>query len=269
MKKSITFRLLLLLIFVGTGSFAFGQHKTAVVPTLKLLPAGPAWGAVWQQKAAEYDALCFQAYNIAKLRLDELLSQTRDKSPVIVTDIDETVLDNSPYFIERAKLGACYTDPTWIQWTAREACDTVPGASAFLKYAASKGVIIYYITNRFQVEQIPTLHNLQHFNLPNADADHLILLNTEDSSKETRRLKVAANHDILLLIGDNLGDFSKAFDHLPINKRKASADKNASEFGKCFIVLPNNMYGGWEDAYYKNASEGVSAKNVDLSKFLK
>jgi len=99
MKKNITFRFLLLLIFIGTGSFAFGQHKTAVAPNLKLLPAGPAWGAVWQQKAAEYDALCFQAYNIAKLRLDELLSKTQDKAQDIVTDIDETVLDNSPYFI--------------------------------------------------------------------------------------------------------------------------------------------------------------------------
>lgn len=32
---------------------------------------GKVWALLWQQKAAEYKALCFQAYNLARLRVDE------------------------------------------------------------------------------------------------------------------------------------------------------------------------------------------------------
>src|SRR5580765_6797299 len=60
---------------------------------------------IYQQKAAEYRALAYQAFNIARWQLDadldkknikKLLKDERKQPRAIVVDIDETVLDNSP-----------------------------------------------------------------------------------------------------------------------------------------------------------------------------
>ncbi|HMG09519.1 MAG TPA: HAD family acid phosphatase, partial [Mucilaginibacter sp.] len=62
---------------------------------------GKVWASLWQQRAAEYKALCFQAYNIARQRVDEGVKRISTKPLAIVTDIDETLLDNSPYDAKR------------------------------------------------------------------------------------------------------------------------------------------------------------------------
>jgi 5'-nucleotidase (lipoprotein e(P4) family) len=226
---------------------------------LSLQPAGQAWGALYQQHAAEYKALAFQAYNIAQLRLNQQLKLKTKKPLAIITDIDETVLDNSPYFVALAKRGEVYSDSSWVKWTAHIKCDTVPGAVRFLKYAASKGVIIFYITNRFQREFSSTLKNLNKWELPQADSAHLFLMSGDDS-KEARRLQVQKNYSIALLLGDSLGDFDKFFDHLSGNERETHTEQMAALFGDKFIVLPNVMYGTWEDVLYK----GKKANSVEL-----
>src|ERR1700761_9242142 len=63
---------------------------------------GKLWASLWQQKAAEYRALCFQAYNIAHLRADQAVAKPSKKPMVIITDIDETLLDNSPNAVSQA-----------------------------------------------------------------------------------------------------------------------------------------------------------------------
>jgi 5'-nucleotidase (lipoprotein e(P4) family) len=265
--KANPFYITLLLMTAGV-KIAFGQ--TAQQETnIPLVPVGPAWGALWQQRAAEYKALTYQAYNLAKIRLDEFITKEGQKPKAIITDIDETVLDNSPYFIRQASKGSGYSDSTWISWTAEVKCDTIPGASQFLKYAQSRGVTVIYITNRFQVEQIPTIKNLQKFNLPNADSSHLFLLNSENSSKESRRLQITKNYDIVLYLGDNLGDFSKLFDNLTYNQRSDKVDVSAKEFGNHFIVLPNAMYGTWEDRLYPKNAISDKDKNAALNKILR
>ena len=222
---------------------------------------GPLWGAVWQQRASEYKALCYQAYNIARLRLDMILQQQHDKPLAIVTDIDETVLDNSPYEIHRALQDSAYSDETWMEWTAKVECDTVPGALSFLKYAALKGVRVFYITNRLEAERTPTLQDLQRWNFPDARHDHLFLKQTT-SGKEQRRSIVAKDHEIILLMGDNLSDFSAVFDKKPFDERNARTMDNASLFGDKFIVLPNAMYGDWESALY-NFNYKLTASQKD------
>jgi 5'-nucleotidase (lipoprotein e(P4) family) len=259
--------IMLFLLAVGAKT-AFGQTASPE-KSISLLPAGPAWGALWQQRAAEYKALSYQAYNLAKIRLDEFIAKKGQKPKAIITDIDETVLDNSPYFIRQASKGTTYSDSTWISWTAEIRCDTVPGAYNFLKYAQSRGVTVVYITNRFQVEQAPTVKNLQKFNLPNADTEHLLLLNGENSSKESRRLQIIKNYDVVLFLGDNLGDFSKLFDGVTYNERSEKATVSANNFGNHFIVLPNAMYGTWEDRLYPKDATSEKDKNAALNKLLR
>ncbi|PWK75290.1 5'-nucleotidase (lipoprotein e(P4) family) [Mucilaginibacter oryzae] len=245
MKKSYSYLLSGLLLFSACSS----AKKT--VSNTSITNDGKVWASLWQQRAAEYKALCFQAYNIAKLRVDEGIKKTGDKPWAIVTDIDETVLDNSPYDAHRALRNLDYSDATWKQWTDKAIADTVPGAPAFLKYAASKGVTIFYITNRNENERTSTLKNLQLYNLPNADDAHL-QLKTTVSSKEARRINVLKTHNILLLCGDNLPDFDLLYDNHPSEEsRIATTQKLMKDFGDRYIVLPNPSYGDFEGALFQ------------------
>lgn len=246
MKKSYSYLLSGLLLFSACSSV----KKTATSNT-SITNDGKIWASLWQQRAAEYKALCFQAYNIAKLRVDEGLRNPGDKPLAIVTDIDETLLDNSPYDAHRALQNLDYNDATWKQWTDKAVADTVPGAPAFFKYAASKGVTIFYITNRNENERASTLKNLQLYGLPNADDEHL-QLKTTASSKEARRLNVLKTHNILLLCGDNLPDFDLLYDNHPAEEsRIATTQKLQKEFGSRYIVIPNPSYGDFEGALFQ------------------
>ncbi|MET6998403.1 5'-nucleotidase, lipoprotein e(P4) family [Chitinophaga defluvii] len=260
---------ILIALLGGTGCKEKPVTVTAKAETAGLYPHGPLWGALWQQRAAEYKALCFQAYYTATLSLNELLKQPSKMPRAIVTDIDETVLDNSPYYVHQALNGEMYSDASWMEWTARVACDTVPGALSFLKYAASKGVKVFYITNRLEAERKITLENLQKWGFPDADDAHLTLKQTT-SSKDERRNLVAAGHNIIMLLGDNLGDFATAFDKQTYENRDSLVVNGATQFGTRFIVLPNPMYGDWEEVLFKYGKDlSVAEKNEQLKKWVK
>jgi 5'-nucleotidase (lipoprotein e(P4) family) len=234
-----------------------------------LVADGKLWSSLFQQKAAEYKALCIQAYNIARFRLDDALRQPSEKPKAIVSDIDETFLDNSPYAVHQALQGKDYDGTSWKEWTSKGIADTLPGALSFFNYAASRNVEIYYITNRKEAERQGTLQNLQLYHFPFADDQHL-LLRKDAPGKEPRRQQVAAAHEIVLLLGDNLADFSPLFDtRKTTEERAATVQQLAVEFGKKFIVLPNANYGGWEDAIYGNTMFTTPQKDSAVKSNLK
>lgn len=224
--------------------------KTSVNSTFDFIPNGKLFTAIWMQRSAEYKALCEQAYNLAELRLNESLQKPSDKPLAVITDIDETALDNSPYAIHRALQGKDFDNTSWNEWVNRADADTIPGAPAFFKNAAAKGVTVFYVTNRNQEGREATIRNLLKFGFPNADEEHLLTMTTT-SGKEPRRSDIAQKFNIALLVGDNLGDFSVLFDKNPDEERTANVLKNKDEFGKKFIVIPNPNYGDWEGAFYK------------------
>jgi len=205
---------------------------------------------LWQQYSGEYNALCFQAYNFAKLSLKEALwEQANGKPNCIIVDADETILNNSAFQGHEIKKGVSYVQADWTQWTALAQADTVPGALAFLKFAASKNVETFYVTNREAADHDGTLQNLQKFGFPNADEAHLVLKSTT-SDKEPRRQKILEKYNVLLLCGDNLSDFSNVF-YREGKDTKAEVDRLQKLFGTKFILLPNPMYGDWEKLLYK------------------
>lgn len=230
------------------------RRATTAVPSSTTITDGKLFASLFQQQAAEYRALCLQAYNLAHWRLDQQLQKQILRPRAIITDIDETVLDNSPYEIHQVLQGKDYEPSSWYEWTSRGEADTVPGAPTFLKYAASKGVQIFYITNRDERERSGTLQNIRKFNLPDADNDHLVM-RQNISSKEDRRKKVMDQYEVLLLIGDNLADFSSAFDKKTVAERAQNTRQLASEFGNRFIIIPNPVYGDWESSLYQYNSK--------------
>jgi 5'-nucleotidase (lipoprotein e(P4) family) len=225
-------------------SIAFGhaQPTGGVAPNIKILPV------IWQQQAAEYRALCYQAYNLAHLRLDKIKIKRRHKY-AIITDIDETVLDNSYYEADNISQGKEFGKDSWKLWTDKGKATAVPGALEFLKYANKKRVSIFYISNRDTSEVNSTVRNLKALDFPNADQEHMIFV-TNTSSKEERRLSVMKDYRVIMLLGDNLNDFTKAFEKVPNSARLLESEKLKDEWGRKFIVLPNATYGEWENAAF-------------------
>jgi 5'-nucleotidase (lipoprotein e(P4) family) len=218
---------------------------------------------LWQQHAAEYRALAYQAFNLAQIQLDNMIANKMDfKKPLaIVTDIDETALDNSPYSGKQIELDEEYSTLRWTEWVEKKKAKAIPGALDFFNYAKSKGVEVFYISNRSTKQKIETIENLQIIGFPFADGAHVLLKDTI-SGKEPRRLQVQDTHEIVLLIGDNLSDFSEVFDDRSTIERNRTADSLKAVFGVKFIVLPNPIYGDWE-------TKGILEGKYDWTNFQK
>jgi 5'-nucleotidase (lipoprotein e(P4) family) len=216
-------------------------------------------GILYMQKAAEYRALCYQAFNLAQMNLTadfdkktlkNLAKAERKKPRAIVVDVDETVLDNSPQQARLVKNRLPFNLPDWYAWGERRSAKAIPGAVDFLQNANKKNVKVFYVSNRDEVQKQATIDNLKTAGFPDATAE-TVQLRQKDSTKEPRRLAISEKYRIVLLIGDNLDDLSNVFERKSVDERFSEVDKAREMFGKKFIVLPNAMYGTWENAIYE------------------
>ncbi len=209
---------------------------------------------LWQQSSGERRALSYQAFALARLMLDrDLRMNRRVKKPrAVIVDLDETILDNGLYQGMQVRNHVNFNQKDWTEWVNRAEATAVPGSIEFLSYAAARGVTVFYITNRNDIQKQGTATNLKKLGFPNVN-DQTLLVQTDPkkSSKEPRRQSVGAKYRIVLLMGDDLNDFAKVFeDSKTVESRIAASDRFKNEFGKRFIVLPNAMYGNWETAIY-------------------
>ena len=223
------------------------KEKLPSTPSEALLNEYSVGAVLWQQKSAEHRALSYQAFNWGKVRLDQILKEdsNAEKPLAIVTDIDETIFDNSPFNGKLIQSNNPYTKEGWLAWGKAEKATAIPGALDFLNYADSKGVHIFYISNRSDEQKEETMSNMRKLGFPGVDKEH-VLLRTTTSGKEPRREQVSTNNEIILLFGDNLADFSEVYDNQSTVRRNQLADSLKTEFGRKFIVLPNPIYGDWE-----------------------
>jgi 5'-nucleotidase (lipoprotein e(P4) family) len=213
-------------------------------------------GAIlWTQTSGEIRALYYQAFHWARMVLDQDLKHKSKQPRAVVVDVDETVLDNSPFQASLIKEQKNYSQQDWAKWTASAQAAALPGAVEFLRYAAAKGVRVFYITNRAEAERAATADNLTKQGFPGV-SNETLLLRTDKSSKEPRRQQVAAQYRIVLLLGDNLNDFAEVFEQRTTAERLAAVEQNRDQFGTHFIMLPNAMYGDWENAIYNNPTPG-------------
>lgn len=220
---------------------------------------------VWFQTSGEFRALCYQAYQLAEWRLEaDLRDSVRSKPRAVIVDVDETVLDNSPYQAKVMLTDTAYP-AWWKEWVDKAEARPIPGALEFLKHASSKGTSVFYVTNRSADERAATLQNLRQLGFPDAEESHLMTRESE-SSKEVRRTRIAQTHDIILLVGDNLGDFAAAFDRQPLDARDAAVERLRREFGSRFIVIPNPLYGDWESSVFEYGRGLTPERRHDLRK---
>ncbi len=202
----------------------------------------------WYQTSAECKALYLQGYNIARRNLDQDLAQASAQPRAIILDIDETVLDNSPYQAYNALHDEQFPDH-WNDWVNAAKAKPVPGAKDFLNYANQNGVQIYYVSDRSTGQLKATKKNLANQGLPQATDDHILLKGKNDKSKETRRQAIEKNNNVIMFFGDSLTDMNDPKSP-SVKDRYQDVMENANQFGSKYIILPCPMYGGWEGALY-------------------
>jgi acid phosphatase len=232
-------------------------------------PANDLLNAVlWMQRSVEYKASAMTAFALARLRLDQALAdrswtaapkeQTdafESLPPAIIVDIDETILDNSGYQAWMALKDTTFDAKTWNAFVNTVSSSAIVGAVEFITYAQSKGVTVFYVSNRTAEEEEPTRKNLARLGFPIDDTLDTVLMTKErpewTSAKGTRRAHVAKSYRVLLNLGDNLGDFVDDYRGTEAERLKVFED-NRDRWGREWIMLANPSYGSFETAPFKH-----------------
>ena len=231
---------------------------------------------LWMQTSSEYRALATQTYKAAADHLEAALAEANwdalvpaeraagdaglDASlkPAVIMDVDETVLDNSPYQARLIRDGKSYDEVSWAAWVAEKKARPVPGVVDFARAAEARGVTILYLSNRAEHLQEATLANLRAVGLPVASDEVFLGLGTfvegceqNGSEKACRRQLAGRQYRVLMQFGDQLGDFVEVVDNTA-DGRAALMDAYGDWFGERWWMLPNPSYGSWEPAAFNN-----------------
>ncbi len=231
-------------------------------------------GLLWVKHAAEYKAISRQVYGTAQRDLQKYIDDTSwsalpeqadaaDLPPAIIFDVDETILSNVNFQLtferpfENHKLNT---------WSKNGISLPVPGFVKFATAARAAGVELFFITNRpcqpIEGNDDPcaqkqtTISDINELGIT-TDADHVMLSGEQTGwtkEKLSRRLVVAETHRVIMLMGDDLGDFvscvrEKAVGHCEqagsSASRDASIDTYDEYWGAGWYFLPNPMHGSW------------------------
>ncbi|MDR7133093.1 acid phosphatase [Lysobacter niastensis] len=227
---------------------------------------------LWMQASVEYRASAITIYRAAADRLDRALKEKHwdalvpdergnaatGLAPAVIMDVDETVLDNSPYQARLIRDGKEFDEVTWDAWVAEKKAKPLPGVVDFAKAAAARGVTILYLSNRAEHLQEATLANLRAAGMPVKDDSVFLGLGTvvddceqNGSEKNCRRRLAGQKYRVLMQFGDQIGDFVQVVANTPAG-RSQLLDDYRDWFGERWWMLPNPSYGGWEPALFNN-----------------
>ncbi|MDZ7643378.1 MAG: HAD family acid phosphatase [Woeseiaceae bacterium] len=229
-------------------------------------PCNPLlWALAWQQTAAEFQALCHQAYNLARLRLDLALAERRvgDRPLAVITDMDATILHANSYWGYLVENGMdFFDDATWDEWLPHNLMTAVPGSRGFFGYCAERDVEVFYVTSRDQGEHTYdyALAQLVELAFPYADSDHLTVFR-DTSDKTPARRSIETRFDIALMLGDNLNDFRRDYYVTDVDERLRLMERDRDAWGDDFILLPNPTDGHWVRAIFGDSEPAATAAN--------
>ncbi|MET4569014.1 5'-nucleotidase, lipoprotein e(P4) family [Rhodanobacter soli] len=270
----------LLALALLAGCATTPRQPVAVAPAVPAASTAPAAVAAndnlnavaWSQTAIEHDLIYLQTYRDAQARLLAALhdrhwdalgkgdrtTPLRGLKPAVILDIDETVLDNSPFAARMVQGNHEYNEADWAAWCREENARALPGAVEFTRFAAKHGVAVIYISNRAKDLDQATLANLRKAGFPVSGPQSFLGLGTvvdgceqAGSEKGCRRQLVARHYRVLMQFGDQIGDFVDVLANTADGRRKAVADY-LPWIGTRWFVLPNPTYGSWEPALFNN-----------------
>lgn len=245
---------------------------------LMLLSAGCASMAnnnfnslLWMQSSAEYKASAVQAYSAALANIDAALADRRwtaaleqsgdcsSLPPAVVMDIDETVLDNSRYMGKVVLENGVWNAKTWDEWVALQQATAVPGVIEFINAMRAKQVSVILISNRECMkrgesgspcpQETDTILNLRKAGMLDAQPENLLLMGEVagwTSEKKSRRELVSKQYRIVMLFGDDLGDFlPDVKSGITPDERDRLISEYRGNWGRKWFMLPNPTYGSW------------------------
>jgi 5'-nucleotidase (lipoprotein e(P4) family) len=228
-------------------------------------PASDLLNAVlWMQRSVEFKASALTAFALARIRLDQALADPnwtgapkeqagayQSLPPAVILDIDETIFDNSGYQAWMVLKGTTFDPKTWNAYVNTMTSLPIPGALEFAQYADSKGVKVFYITNRVAEEEPATRKNLEKLGFPmGGNADTMLTARKQPdwgSAKGTRRAHVARSYRVLLNVGDNFGDFVDEYRGSEAERLKV-LEQHKDRWGREWIMIANPSYGSFESA---------------------
>ncbi len=223
------------------------------------------WAVAWKQTAAEYRALCYQAYNLARMRLDDALSRQKEgaRPLAVITDMDNTMLHVGSYWgylINENK--DFFDDAIWDEWLPNNLVTAVPGSRDFFNYCREQGVEVFYVTSRNQGERTYAyaLAQLKYLDVPFADKDHLFVFR-ESSDKTPARHQIAEDFNVVVLLGDNLNDYKRDYYVEDVDERLALMERDRADWGTKFILLPNPTDGNWVRAIFGESEPPPTDEN--------
>ncbi len=209
----------------------------------------------WSRSAAEHRAIFEQTYNLATQRLHELIEGREAGTWAVSVDADETLVDNSQYEVEINQRGESFSQESWSEWVQRRAAPALPGAVEFTTAVKAMGGVVAVVTNRRSYNCEATADNLHEAGI----RFDIAMCRVDERDKEPRWEALAAGTattwpeaqrgsevelgavEVLLWLGDNIGDFPF------LDQEVRNRPEPLAEFGDRFFVLPNPMYGSWED----------------------
>ncbi len=261
--KKLAVALSVVAVAIGCAALARGASRQEA-PVTHAYATENLNAVLWVQTSAEYEAATRQAYAFAEMMLDAALADPTwsalteqehadfgELPPAVILDVDETVLDNSPNQARQVLDDRDFTTESWHEWVREERARPIPGALAFTRAAAARGIRVFYVTNRRHEVEGPTRRNLAAQGFPlDAGVDTLLTRDEQPEwggDKGSRRAHVAAGHRVLLQLGDNLGDFVSGVS-VDRDARQALVEAHADYWGRRWIMLPNPQYGSWDGA---------------------
>lgn len=226
------------------------------------------YAVAWKQTAAEYEALYLQGFNIARLRLQQALENPdpSGRPLAVISDLDDTLLLARDYWGHLVNSGRdFFDDASWDRWIAEQQAAPSPGALQFLRFCADNAIEVFYVTNRDQGEATfeLALQRLQALEFPYADAEHLTVLR-DTSNKETVQDSIRENYEVVVMLGDNLNDFSRRFYVTDVVERLELLQNDQERFGEDFILFPNPTDGHWLRAIFGESEPAPSAQNREI-----
>jgi 5'-nucleotidase (lipoprotein e(P4) family) len=225
---------------------------------------------LWVQTSAEYQAIVRGLYHLAALELDRALEDSRWTAipeqaaradlPVlraaVILDVDETVLSNAPEEGQRVLDRGPWEPATFDAWVRRADAEPLAGAVEFVRYARARDVDVYFVTNRSVDQKQATVENLTKRGIEVASARVLCRGDYgTDGDKSGRRRHIAETHRVVLMIGDDLGDFVPVSEPdsgrlLTPEERAGLVDRYSGYWEERWLVIPDPLYGSWERALY-------------------
>ena len=231
-------------------------------------------GILWAIHSAEYRAVTTEIYRDAA---DDLPGFIEDKTwsvvtgrgdpsalpPAVILDVDETVVSNAVFQLTHERP---FTNEKLDTWASNTPARAITGVKSFVDTARSLGVTVFFLTNRpcqpkvgIDIpcpQKITTIDGIHEVGIA-VDADHVMLAGEQpgwNREKLSRREFVAKTHRVIMLIGDDLGDFepcvrSKPYGACTTAATRASlreaAEKHPELWGNGWYILPNPMHGSW------------------------